>query len=85
MLGVGVLVIVLLLQRRGGPVPAQHPNRASVLRRVLGLGAPILLAYCGLTLLLEAGGGLAVWPAAILTGYCAALLGAWVLLVEILR
>jgi len=57
------------LQRRGGPVPAQHPNRASVLRRVLGLGAPMLLAYCGLTLLLEAGGGLAVW----------------VLLVEILR
>jgi modulator of FtsH protease len=64
----------------------QGPPRASiVMRRVLGLGAPLLLAVAGVTLAAQAGGGLYWWPGAIAAAYLGALTNAWVLLVEILR
>ena len=38
-----------------------------------------------ITLVVEAGGGLYWWPAAVIVAYASALSNAWVLLVEILR
>jgi hypothetical protein len=62
------------------------PPRASiVLRRLLGLGAPVLLAVAGISLAAEGGGGLYWWPAAIVVAFVGALTNAWVLLIEILR
>ena len=54
-------------------------------RRVLALGAPVLLAVAGITLAAQAGGGLYWWPAAIVVAFTGALTNAWVLLIEILR
>ena len=67
--------------------PGEHgPPRSSVLvRRIFGLGGPILLAVSGATLLATAGGGLYWWPAAIVVAYLGALTNAWVLMIEILR
>jgi hypothetical protein len=62
------------------------PTRGSVVsRRVLGFGGATLLLIAGISLAAEAGGGLYWWPAAIVVAYFAALMNAWVLLVEILR
>jgi len=62
------------------------PTRASIMsRRVLGFGCTLLIAIAGVLLLIQAGGGLYWWPAAIVTAYIGALVNAWVLLVEILR
>jgi modulator of FtsH protease len=62
------------------------PTRASVVfRRLLGLGSAALAVVAGILLLAEVGGGLYWWPVAIVTAYVAALVNAWVLLVEILR
>jgi hypothetical protein len=66
----------------GKPGP---PPVSVVLRRVLGLGAPVFLAVAGITLAASSGGGLYWWPAAILVAYAGALSDAWVLLIEILR
>ena|SRR5437867_9624663 len=64
----------------------QGPPRASiVVRRFLGLGAPVLLALAGVTLAACAGGGLYWWPGAIVVAYLGALTNAWVLMIEILR
>jgi hypothetical protein len=67
--------------------PGGHgPPRSSVLiRRVFGLGAPVLLAVAGVTLAAAAGGGLYWWPGAIVAAYAGSLTNAWVLMVEILR
>jgi hypothetical protein len=66
--------------------PQHAPPRGSALsRRLFGLGAPVLLAVAGLTLAIEAGGGLYWWPPAVIAGFVGALLNAWVLLIEILR
>ena len=56
-----------------------------LVRRVLSLGAPLLAIVAGLSLLVHVGGGFDWWVAAVVTAYLAALTGAWVLLVEILR
>jgi hypothetical protein len=62
------------------------PPRSSILaRRVLGLGAPLLMAVAAITLVAEGGGGLYWWPAAIVVAFAGALSNAWVLLIEILR
>jgi hypothetical protein len=67
--------------------PGRHgPPRSSILvRRIFGLGGPVLLAVAGVTLLATAGGGLYWWPAAIVVAYLGALTNAWVLMIEILR
>lgn len=65
---------------------AAGPSRASVaLRRVFGMGAPALAGIAGISLIVQAGGGLYWWPAAVVVAYAGALTDAWVLLVEILR
>jgi hypothetical protein len=61
------------------------PPYSIFMRRLLGLGAPVLLAVAGITLAAEAGGGLYWWPAAIVVAFLGALTNAWVLLIEILR
>jgi hypothetical protein len=66
----------------GGEGP---PPISIFLRRVLGLGAPALLAVAGITLAATGGGGLYWWPAAIVAAFAGALTNAWVLLIEILR
>ena len=65
---------------REGPPPI-----SIAVRRVLGLGAALLLAVAGITLAASAGGGLYWWPAAIVVAYLGALTNAWVLMIEILR
>jgi modulator of FtsH protease len=65
---------------REGPPPI-----SIAVRRVLGLGAPLLLAVAGITLAACAGAGLYWWPAAIVVAYLGALTDAWVLMIEILR
>ena len=82
--GVG-LAAVAVLQRRIRETASATPRAAILLRRVCGLGAPVLVSVAGVSLLVEAGGGLYWWPAAIVLAYLGALVGAWVLLVEILR
>jgi hypothetical protein len=89
-LGVATLGIVWMLQLRitmqpqdpgkGGPPPV-----SVLVRRILGLGAPVLLVLAGVTLAATAGGGLYWWSVAVLVSYVGALTDAWVLLIEILR
>ncbi len=67
------------------PGPGAISPVAFVLRRVLGLVPPVVMALVGASLLAEQGGGLAWWPLSLLLAYAAALLGVWVLLIEILR
>jgi hypothetical protein len=87
---VATFAIVLFLQRGAATQPSDPdkpapPRSALVLRRVLGLGAPALLALAGLTLAVSEGGGLYWVAPAILVAYAGALGNAWVLLIEILR
>ena len=89
-IGLVTSLVVLRLQAgaRSDVVPAgdRGPTRASLLsRRIIGLGSALLILIAGVTLLVEAGGGLYWWPVAIVTAYVGALVNAWVLLVEILR
>jgi hypothetical protein len=72
----------LVVARPGEPGP---PRSSIMTRRILGLGAPLLLAVAGVTLAAQAGGGLYWWPTAIVAAYLGALANAWVLLIEILR
>jgi len=89
----GVLVCIFLLRLQAGTrreevvQPGDRgPTRASIVsRRVIGLGSAALIAIAGVLLLVETGGGLYWWPAAIVAAYLGALVNAWVLLVEILR
>ena len=80
---------ITLLQRAREPARRpgeQGPPRGSLLgRRVIGLGAQVLLLVAGVTLALESGGGLYWWPGAVLAAYAGALLNVWVLSIEILR
>ena len=78
-LGAVVLGAVLVLQRSARGTP-QLPVRLA-----FGLPGPLLLVVAGAALIARAGGGLAWWPPSLLFSYAAALLGAWVLLVEVLR
>ena len=71
-------------QTVGGERPAPPPI-SILMRRALGLGAPLLLAVAGITLAVEGAGGLYWWPAAIVIAFAGALTNAWVLLIEILR
>ena len=90
LLGAGLFAVVLFMQRDasthardpGRPGP---PRGSLVLRRVLGLGAAILVAIAGVALAAEAGGGLYWWSVAVLAAYVGALANAWILLIEILR
>ncbi len=88
LLVVGMLVSLTVLNA-SRPAPGSRssqpatdgPTEASVIsRRLLGLGSALLIALAGLLLLLEVGGGLYWWPAAIVTAYVGALVNAWVLL-----
>ena len=88
----GVLVSVAVLRLQVGystyvvPTGDRGPTRGSIVsRRVLGLGSTVLIAIAGVLLLVEAGGGLYWWPAAVVAAYLGAIVNAWVLLVEILR
>jgi modulator of FtsH protease len=88
-LGVIVLASVLFLQRPvsegAEPWPERVPRASVPLRAGIGgfgAAAPII---AGLSLIAGSGGGLDWWVAGIIASYVAALLGAWVLLVEIMR
>ena len=87
---VALFAVVLFIQRDAAnqpvdPPAAGPPPLGLAVRRVLGLGTPVVIAIAGLTLALEAGGGLYWWPLAVLAAYLGALFNAWVLLIEILR
>ena len=86
-LGASVAASVAALQRgiRDSARKSSVPRATIVLRRTSGLGAPALVILTGASLLVESGGGLYWWPAAIVLAYLGALTGAWVLLVEVLR
>ena len=89
-LACGLFTIIVFLQRdaitrpidAGGPGP---PPGSLATRRVLGLGAAVLIAVAGVTLAAKAGGGLYWLPPAILAAYAGSLTDAWTLLIEILR
>ena len=94
--GVVVLLSVVALQRErpsaeGGPpaatpaLDAPVPTSARVLRRVLSIGACVLVLVAAASLLAGFGGGLYWWAGAVVLAYVSALTSAWVLLVEILR
>jgi hypothetical protein len=92
-IGLVVLGAVLVFQRTVAGSPgsggeqrdAAGPALAHAFRRVLGAGAGLLLAIAGASLLLDGGGGLYWWAGAVVLAYGGALLGGWVLLIEILR
>lgn len=89
-LGAAIFAAIYLLQRGAGEVVSTdgHPGppRVSiVLRRVFGIGCPVLVVIAGITLAATSGGGLYWWPAAVVAAYAGALSNAWVLLIEILR
>lgn len=89
-LAAGTFAVIFFLQLGAATQPRDPgkpgpPRGSLMLRRVLGLGAPVLVAMAGLTLAATAGGGLYWWPAAVLASYLGALTNAWVLLIEILR
>jgi hypothetical protein len=84
------LVVVWRLQRGAraatpGDEQRGPPRSSLVVRRVLGLGAQILLAVGAITLAVKGGGGLYWWPSAVIAAYMSALANAWALLIEILR
>ena len=95
-LGVELLVVALvssaaglLLERNarvtvddGRPAP---PAFSLYIRRIFGLGAPFLLVVTAVTLVVEAGGGLYWWPAAIVFAYADRDQQRVVLLIEVLR
>jgi hypothetical protein len=89
-LGVAVFSATLRLQIgadaqiAGTDVPGP-PRSSIVVRRMLGLGAPLLLVVAAAGLATTTGGGLYWWPAAIVAAYVGALTNAWVLTIEILR
>jgi hypothetical protein len=81
--GIVVAVAVLRTLRTSGQSLVQ--GHQILIRRMLSLGAPLFAIVAGVSLLANAGGGFDWWVAAVVTAYVAALTGAWVLLVEILR
>jgi modulator of FtsH protease len=92
LLAIAIVTAVVVWRRQRGVVIARPddaergpPPGSLGIRRVLGLGGAALLAVAAITLAVEAGGGLYWWPPAVLAAYAAALLNAWVLLIEILR
>jgi modulator of FtsH protease len=92
LVAIGVVTSLAVVRLQAGThsdvVPAGNrgPTRASIVsRRIIGLGSALLIVIAGVTLLVEAGGGLYWWPAAIVAAYVGAIVNAWVLLVEILR
>ncbi len=92
LLVVAVLVLCVTIRLQLGAAAQvatpghRGPPRSSVLvRRIFGLGGPILLAVAGAMLLAMEAGGLYWWPAAIVVAYLGALTNAWVLMIEILR
>lgn len=57
---------------RPGDEERGPPKSSLVVRRVLGLGAQVLLLVAAITLAIEAGGGLYWWPAAVIAAYMSA-------------
>jgi modulator of FtsH protease len=100
-LGLALVVAVVVFQRSTvAPVPGPdggggdaHPEArdasgatlAHAIRRVLGFGAGLLLVVAAASLLADGGGGLYWWAGSVVLAYGGALLGGWVLLIEILR
>jgi len=86
LLAFGIVLSGLLLTtsaskaQAGGASPRQH-----LLRNILGQSTAITIALGGLTLLAGAGGGLYWLAAGAIVAILAGMIGAWVLLVEILR
>jgi modulator of FtsH protease len=92
LVALGVVASLALLHFQTGVAadvaahPDHYPRHSAVtLRRVISLGSALVVLLAGILVLVEAGGGLYWWPAAIVAAYLAALTNAWVLLVEILR
>jgi modulator of FtsH protease len=87
----GLLFVIVLYMQRDAVTQAVEPGtpgppRGSLaIRRVLGLGAAVLIVLAGITLGAKVGGGLYWWPVAVLAAYLGALSNAWTLLIEILR
>jgi modulator of FtsH protease len=87
LLGFGVLALAWLIVRDIGTVRmTEREFRASLVRLLpLGLLAAGLTAVAGASLLLQAGGGLYWLVPAVVLAFLAALVDAWVLLIEIVR
>jgi hypothetical protein len=87
-----IVAAIYLLQRGAAEAEAASgddhdgPPRVSIfLRRVFGIGSPVLVGIAGITLAATSGGGLYWLPAAVVAAYMGAVANAWVLLIEILR
>jgi hypothetical protein len=89
-LGVGLLIAIGVLQRGRFWIDPATGERTTVelsvvIRRVFGFGAPLFVVIAGVSLVAGSGGGLHWWVGAVLLAFSAALSGAWVLLIEIMR
>jgi len=96
-LGIGLLVVGLVVELvvcrqasqtvpwLGGEADPRTPPGSDFIRVLLGQAAALPVLIAGVTLLAESGGGLYWLVGALIFAYVAALVNAWVLLVEILR
>ncbi|MGZ4803993.1 MAG: hypothetical protein ACXV9P_15425, partial [Acidimicrobiia bacterium] len=85
LLVMGVLVLFVMTRTLRSTASSPVQGFPVLYRRVLSLGAPTLTMAAGVSLLANGGGGLNWWVAAVVVAYLGALVGGWVLLVEILR
>lgn len=94
--GILMLLAVALLQREprrkdaNPPVveserPTRPPRWAQALRRLLGIGACVMVLAAAGSLLGDTGAGLYWWAGGVVLSYAGALNSAWVLIIEILR
>jgi modulator of FtsH protease len=96
-LGIGLLVVGLVVElvvcrqisrtlpRFSGESSAPVPRGSDLIRITLGQAATLPVLVAGATLIAENGGGLYWLVGALAFAYVAALVNAWVLLIEILR
>ncbi len=85
LLAFGLLVLLIVGVGLRTATTTNVTARQVALRGLLAVSGPLLALVAGISLLAESGGGLNWWAGAVFLAYAAALLGAWVLLVEVLR
>ncbi len=87
LLGLGLLATIWVVVRDVGTVRMTEPMFRGALLRLLPLGllSTAFTAVAGASLMLQAGGGLYWLVPSVVLAFAAALVDAWVLLIEIVR